>query len=46
MGIAEFPSDEVQMANVLALISRGGVRATSMRAFSLEEFTEIVKKLP
>ena len=46
VGIAEFPNDEVQMTNVLSVISRGSVRATSMRAFSLEEFTEIVKKLP
>ena len=46
VGIAEFPSDEVQMANVLSLISRGGVRATLMRAFSLEEFTKIVNMLP
>jgi len=46
VGIAEFPSDEVQMANVLSIISRGGVKVTSMRVFSLDEFTEIVSKLP
>jgi uncharacterized protein with GYD domain len=46
VGISEFPSDEVYMTNVLSVISRGGVRATTMKAFSLEEFTEIVKKLP
>ena len=46
VGIAEFPSDEVQMTNVLSVVSRGGIRATTLKAFSLEEFTEIVKKLP
>ena len=46
VGIAEFPSDEVQMTFSLSVASQGGVRATTMKAFSMEEFTEIVKKMP
>ena len=44
--IGEFPSDEVATAFALALGSRGNVRTTSLRAFTKEEFAEIVKKLP
>jgi uncharacterized protein with GYD domain len=46
VGISEFPSDEVQMTNILSLVSRGGVRATTLKAFSVEDFTKIVEKLP
>jgi uncharacterized protein with GYD domain len=46
VGIAEFPSDEAQMTFALSLGSRGAVRATTLKAFSTEEFTQIVKKLP
>ena len=46
VGIAEFPSDEVQMAFGLSVASGGGVRATTLKAFSKEEFAEIVKKMP
>jgi uncharacterized protein with GYD domain len=44
--IGEFPSDEVAMTFSLALGSRGNVRTTSLRAFTKEEFAEMVKKLP
>lgn len=44
--IAEFPSDEVGTAFLYALGSAGSVRTTTMRAFTLEEFTGIVGKLP
>ena len=46
VGIAEFPSDEVQMTFSLSLGSRGGVRTTTLKAFSSEEFAAMVKKLP
>ena len=46
VGIAEFPSDEVQMAFSLSVASGGGVRSTTLKAFSKEEFAEIVKKMP
>ena len=44
--IGEFPSDEVATAFSLALSSRGNVRTTTLRAFTKEEFAEMVKKLP
>jgi len=44
--IGEFPSDEEAAAFLYALGSAGNVRTTTMRAFTLEEFTGIVGKLP
>ena len=44
--IGEFPSDEVAMAFSLALGSRGNVRTTTLKAFTKEEFAQIVKKVP
>lgn len=44
--IGEFPSDEVATTFSLALSSRGNVRTTTLRAFTKEEFAEMVKKLP
>ena len=44
--IGEFPSDETQMAFTMALGSRGNVRTTTLKAFTKEEFAQIVKKLP
>jgi uncharacterized protein with GYD domain len=44
--IGEFPSDEVAATFSLALSSRGNVRTTTLRAFTKEEFAEMVKKLP
>ncbi len=46
VSITEFPSDEVALAALLALGADGTVRTTTLRAFSAEEFLEIVKKLP
>ena len=46
VGISEFPNDEAQLTNIISLVSRGGVRATTLKAFSVEEFTEIINKLP
>ena len=44
--IGEFPSDEVATTFSLALGSRGNVRTTTLRAFTQEEFAEMVKNLP
>jgi uncharacterized protein with GYD domain len=46
VAIGEAPSDEVAMTFALALGSSGNVRTTSLKAFTKEAFTEMVKKLP
>ena len=46
VGIAEFPSDEAAVAASLAGSSAGNIRATTLRAFTPEEFEKIVSKLP
>ena len=44
--IGEFPSDENAMTFAMTLGSRGTVRSTTLKAFTKEEFAEIVKKVP
>ena len=44
--IAEGPSDEVAMAQLFGLGMAGNVRTTTLKAFTREEFAEILKKLP
>jgi len=44
--IGEFPSDEVAMTFAMALSATGNVRTTTLKAFTKEEFAQIVKKLP
>lgn len=46
IAIGEAPSEEVGMAFVMGLSALGNVRTTTCRAFTKEEFGEIVKKLP
>jgi uncharacterized protein with GYD domain len=46
VSIGEWPNDEAASTTALAIASRGTVRTTTMRAFTPEEFAEIVKKLP
>ena len=46
VGISEAPNDEVAMALMLGLGSLGNVRTTTLKAFPVAEFTEIVKKIP
>ena len=46
VAIGEFPNDEAVMAFALALGSTGNVRTTTLKAFTKDEFAEIVKKLP
>ena len=46
VGIAEFPNDETVLTLALAFGAQGNVRTTTLKAFTKEEFAEIVKKLP
>ena len=46
IGIGEAPNDEVAMTFALALGSAGNVRTTTFKAFTIEQFAEIVKNLP
>ena len=46
VSIAEFPNDETVLTLALALGGQGNVRSTTLKAFTKEEFAEIVKKLP
>ena len=46
IAIAEAPSDEVACAYLLGLGADGSLRTTTLKAFTLEEFTKIVKQLP
>ena len=45
VSIVEFPNDEVAMTIALAIGAKGNVRTTSLKAFTTDEFGEIVKKL-
>ena len=46
VGIAELPSDEAAMSFNLGLGARGNVRTTTLRAFTMEESGQILKKMP
>jgi uncharacterized protein with GYD domain len=46
IGIGEAPSDEASTTFNIALSSLGSVRTTTIRAFSIKEFSDMVKKLP
>ena len=46
VSIGEAPNDESAVALALAIGSQGNVRTTTLKAFTKEEFAEIVKKLP
>ncbi len=46
ISVGEAPNDAVAVAFSLALSSLGNVRTTTVKAFTKEEFAEIVKKLP
>ena len=46
VAIGEAPSDEVTMTFLLGLGSLGSVRTTTLKAFTREEFSGIIKKLP
>ena len=44
--IGEAPSDEVVMVFLFGLGSLGNARTTTLKAFTREELTQMVKKLP
>ena len=44
--IGECPSDEVMMTFLLGLGSLGSVSTTTLKAFTKEEFAQLVKRLP
>ena len=46
VAIGEGPSDEAALTFLLGLGAQGNVRTTTLKAFTREEFAEIVKKLP
>lgn len=46
VAFGESSSDEATMAFSLALGSGGNVRTTTLKAFSKEQFGEMIKKLP
>jgi uncharacterized protein with GYD domain len=46
VGITEFPSDEAGAAFILALGAAGNLRTTTMRAFTEQEFKNIISTLP
>ena len=46
IAVAEGPSDEVAMTFNLGLGVGGHVRTTTLKAFTREEFAEMVKNLP
>jgi uncharacterized protein with GYD domain len=46
VSIAEWPSDEVAATGALAICSRGNARTVTMRAFTVDEFSQIIKTLP
>jgi uncharacterized protein with GYD domain len=46
VAIMEFPDDESAARMILATSSRGNVRSETLHAFSLEQFTNIISKLP
>lgn len=46
LAIGECPNDEVAVAFALALSQGGNVHTTTVKAFTADEFAEIVKKVP
>ena len=46
VAIGEGPSDEVGMTFLLGLGAAGNVKTTTLKAFTKEQFAEMVKKLP
>jgi uncharacterized protein with GYD domain len=46
IGVGEAPSDEVATAYNIALSTLGSVRTTTIKAFTIKEFGDMIKKLP
>jgi uncharacterized protein with GYD domain len=46
VAIGEAPNDEVALAFLIGLTAQGNVKSTTLRAFSVGEFSAAVEKLP
>jgi uncharacterized protein with GYD domain len=46
IGVGEAPNDEVATAYNIALSTLGSVRTTTIKAFTIKEFGDMIKKLP
>jgi len=46
VAVADLPSDEVGLTHLLKLGSAGNVKTVTLRAFTKDEFSAAVKKLP
>ncbi|MGA2106686.1 MAG: GYD domain-containing protein [Syntrophorhabdales bacterium] len=46
VSVIEVPTDEDAMTGMLGMGSAGSVRTTTLKAFSMEQFAQMVKKLP
>ena len=46
VAIAEGPSDQVALLQLLGLGMAGNVRTTTLKAFGMEEFAALLQKLP
>lgn len=46
VAIGEAPSDEVAMVFALGLGSQGNVRTTTLKAFTKEQFGQLVQRMP
>jgi uncharacterized protein with GYD domain len=46
VAITEAPNDEAMSAALLSQGMQGNVRSTTLKAFTVEQFAEILKKLP
>ena len=44
--ISEAPNDEIGLGFLLSVGARGNVRTKALKAFTLEEFAQILKKMP
>jgi uncharacterized protein with GYD domain len=46
VNIGKFPSDEAYSTTLLQVTSRGAVRATTLKAFTEDEYRQIVAAIP
>ena len=46
VAIIDLPSDELAATVVVAIGAQGNVRTETMRAFSIDEFKDIINKVP
>ena len=46
VAIGEAPSDQVYMSLILGICVQGNFKTTTLKAFTQEEFGEIIKKVP